>query len=256
MKIMRKSAVCLASIVALMVSGNLYAISLQTHNNPVANGSIQIDGDYSDWASIPRYQADTIGDTAVGGLGNGVDILEGAIAHDDNFIYVLWRNAGPGGVTDFSNWIWFDMDNNPDTGRTDLFGVAAPLSRGTEYNLGGLNGWNQWAGPGGGYTGGAAGKLAAAGSTTGTGGNDFIEYSISRTAAQPGGLFFNSTGGTTFHFYFITEATTLSDTYPNSHAADWFTYDTRGSVIPEPGSIALGGIAGMILLAWKARTSK
>jgi hypothetical protein len=218
----------LAILVVSAIAGNLYAISVQTMDNPVPNGFIKIDGDYSDWLSVAHYQADTVGDTAVGGLGAGVDILEGAVAHDDNFIYVLWRNSGPGGITASSNWVWFDVDNNATTGRTDLFGVAAPLARGTEYNLGGLNGWNQWAGPAGAYTGGAAGKLAAAGSTTGSGGADFIEWSISRTAAQPGGLFFNPTGGTTLQFFYVTEATT-SDTYPNNQAADWFTYDTAGS---------------------------
>ena len=134
--ILRNSCILLT----LMWTGNLFAVSLETQNNPVPNGFIKIDGDYSDWLAVAHYQMDTIGDTAVGGLGNGVDILEGAIAHDDDFIYVLWRNSGPGGVTGFSNWIWFNMDNDPATGRTDLFGVAAPLSRGTEYNLGGTGG--------------------------------------------------------------------------------------------------------------------
>jgi hypothetical protein len=211
------------------------AAVLETQSNPVPNGFIQIDGDYSDWAALPDYQADTVGDTSAGGLGDGVDILHGAVAHDANFIYVLWRNAGPGGITNFSNWVWFNMDNNPATGRTDMFGITTPLSRGAEYNLGGLQGWNQW-GPTGEFTGGAAGRLVAAGTSSGTGDPDFLEYSISRTAQQPGGVTFNPTGGTTFDFFFVTEATTTSDTYPNTHTTDWFTYDTAGTYNPgAPG---------------------
>jgi hypothetical protein len=204
-----------------------WAESLETQSNPVPNGFVEIDGDYSDWAALPHYLADPVGDTSVGGLGEGVDILHGAIAHDENFIYVLWRNSGPGGITNFSNWVWFNMDNNPDTGRTDMFGLTTPLSRGAEYNLGGLQGWNQW-GPTGDFTGGSAGKLVAAGASSGSGEPDFLEYSISRTAQQPGGVTFNPTGGTTLEYFFITEATT-PDTYPDTHSTDWFTYDTAGT---------------------------
>jgi hypothetical protein len=223
----------IAILFAVAAANVVSAAALETQNNPVPDGFIKIDGDYSDWLALPNYQADTVGDTSVGGLGDGVDILHGAIAHDANFIYVLWRNSGPGGITSFSNWVWFNMDNNPATGRTDMFGITTPLSRGAEYNLGGLAGWNQW-GPTGDFTGGAAGKLAASGTTSGTGGPDFLEYSISRTALQPGGVTFNPTNGTTFDFFFITEATTTSDTYPNTHSTDWFTYDTAGTYDPGP----------------------
>jgi hypothetical protein len=129
-----------AVLFAVATAGKAYAASLETQSNPVPNGFIQIDGDYSDWAALPNYPADTIGDISSGGLGNGVDILHGAIAHDENFIYVLWRNAAPGGITNFSNWVWFNMDNDPATGRTDMFGLTTPISRGAEYNLGGLAG--------------------------------------------------------------------------------------------------------------------
>lgn len=235
------AAAGLGAAFCLAPTSLVHAVSLETQNNPVPNGVMQMNGDYSKWLSVPQYQLDTFGDGASGGLADGVDIAVGAVAHDENNIYFMWRNVA-GGVTTFSNWIWVNMDNDPATGRTDMFGLTAPLARGAEYNLGGLAGFNQWAGADGGFTGGAAGMVSAAGSSTGTGAPDFIEWSISRTAEQPGGLFFNPTGGTTLEFVYVTESG-APDLYPNVPSSDWFTYDTAGVYDPGvPGDADGNGI--------------
>ena len=60
-----------------------HAASLETQNNPVPNGVMQMNGDYSKWLSVPQYQLDAVGDGASGGLADGVDIAVGAVAHDE-----------------------------------------------------------------------------------------------------------------------------------------------------------------------------
>jgi hypothetical protein len=223
----------------LLLAATADAASVQTLSNPVPNGYLQIDGDISDWLSVAMFNDDSVGD---GSTGNGrplnIDILRGAIAHDANNIYVLWRNTGDNMVDQFSNWIFFDMDRNAATGAKNANAAVSPISIGYEFNLGGTAGWNAFDAAGG-FAGGAAGRTVAAGDSNGSGGADFIEWSISRTAVQPNGLTFNPVSGSTFHVVYAVEDT-VGDYYPNNVQTDWFTYDAAGVYNPGPPGDADG----------------
>ena len=203
------------------------AVSVQTLSNPVPDGYIKIDGNINDWLAISSYAADTVGDGSTGPARPlDIDILQGAVAHDANNFYFLYRNAGDNMVDSASNWIFIDLDQNPATGLSSIGDLS---SIGTDYNLGGTTGWNAWNADGS-YGGAAAGNTVATGDSDGSGGADFLEWSISRSAIQPGGGTFNPPG-TSFNLVFGAEDTTI-DTSPNNGNADWFTYDASGTYNP------------------------
>ncbi|MCC6491585.1 MAG: hypothetical protein IT424_01030 [Pirellulales bacterium] len=199
------------------------AASVQTLANPVPNGYVKIDGNLSDWLAIAGFPQDTVGDGSTGPARPlDIDILQGAVAHDANFIYFLYRNTGDNMVDVASNWIFIDLDQNAATG------AALGFPIGTDFNLGGTGGWNAWAN--GAFAGPGAGRTVAVGDSDGSGGADFLEYAISRSAVQPGGGTFNPPSGS-FDLIFIAEDTTF-DTSPNNGTADWFTYNATGTYNP------------------------
>lgn len=211
------------------------AAAVQSLSNPVASGAIQIDGNLADWAAVTPYLLDTVGDGSTGAARPlDIDVLQGAVAHDAENFYFLYRNAGDNMVDSFSNWVMIDLDRNDTTGLQAAGGIN--FSVGAEFNLGGTEGWNKWNAAGG-FLGGAAGKAVAAGDSDNSGGNDFLEWSISRTAAQPGGGTFNPDGDS-FNLIFLAEDS-VTDYSPNNGDVDWFEY----RVIPEPATFALLGIA-------------
>jgi hypothetical protein len=176
---------------------------------------------------VTQYQQDTVGDGSSGaGRPLDIDILQGAIAHDPNYIYVLWRSAGENMIDPFSNWVFFDLDRSTATGARNSNAGFPPLAVGYEFNLGGTIGWNAFNNAGA-FVGGAIGKTTATGNAIGTSGADFIEFRISRTDVQPNGMTFNPVGGSQFHFAFVAEDTN-GDYYPNAANLDWFVYDTAG----------------------------
>lgn len=208
------------TVLCLSHAASLRAASVQTLANPVPNGYIKIDGNINDWLSIGAYAPDATGDGSTGPARPlDIDILQGAVAHDANFFYFLYRNAGDNMVDPNSNWVFIDLDQNVATG------AALGFPIGTDYNLGGLNGWNAWAN--GAFAGPAAGRSVAAGDSNGSGGADFLEWAVSRTAVQPGGGVFNPPTGN-FDLIFIAEDTTF-DTSPDNGASDWFTYNATGT---------------------------
>jgi hypothetical protein len=233
------SSTLLTAIVALGLASGAYAASVQTLANPVPNGFIKLDGNISDWLSLAGFNQDTIGDGSTGGVRLDIDILQGAVAHDANFFYFLFRNAGDNMIDNASNWVMIDLDQNDTTGY--LGGPTTPLAVGAEYNLGGTTGWNKW-NPDGSHAGAAAGRTLAVGDSNASGGNDFIEYAVSRTAAQPGGGTFNPVG-TSFNLVFVGEDTT-PDYSPNIGDVDWFTYNASGVYNPgAPGDAnGAGGV--------------
>jgi hypothetical protein len=222
--------------IALIALGNESpAAAVQSLSNPVSSGAIQIDGNLADWAAVAPYLLDTIGDGSTGAARPlDIDVLQGAVAHDANNFYFLYRNAGDNMVDAFSNWVMIDLDQNDTTGLQAAGGIN--FSVGAEFNLGGTEGWNEWNAAGG-HIGGAAGKAVAAGDSDNSGGNDFLEWSISRTAAQPSGGTFNPVGNS-FNLIFLAEDS-VADYSPNNGDVDWFEY----RVIPEPATFALLGIA-------------
>jgi len=239
------AAVTLACVFAAPVE----AVEVQSLSNPVPNGAIVIDGNLSDWAGVTPFQQDTIGDGSTGAARPlDIDILQGAVAHDANFIYVLYRNAGDNMIDPASNWIFFDLDRNQATGQN---GIAGMNSIGMEFNLGGTGGWNAWNSVGGAFAGGANGRTVATGDSSAIpAGADFLEYAISRTAAQPNGLTFNPIGGTSFNLVFGAEDSVL-DTSPNDGSQNWFNYN----VVPEPAAGTLSVVAAAALGGWRRRRS-
>lgn len=218
----------LLSLCALLaVASQAFAASVQTITNPVPNGYMKIDGSLSDWMWLNQFTADSTGDGSTGTF-PAIDILQGAVAHDANNFYFLYRNAGDNMVTNASNWIFIDLDQNKATGLAAAGGIN--FSVGAEYNLGGLSGWNGW-GAAGNHLGGGAGMTLAAGDSNGSGVADFIEWSVSRTAIQPGGGTFNPTG-TSFDLIFVAENNATPDYSPNNGATDWFTYNASGVYNP------------------------
>jgi hypothetical protein len=230
----RLLAGCVGLIAVGVVANQAQAVSVQTLSNPLPNGAIVIDGNFADWAAVNKYTQDNIGDGSSGGARPlDIDILQGAIAHDANFFYILYRTTGSNMIDPFSNWVFFDLDQNAATG----YKATAELSSiGMEFNVGGTEGWNNFNAAGA-FLGGGAGKTVAAGDSDGFGGNDFLEWSISRTALQPNGGTFNPVGAS-FNVVFGAEDTVL-DTSPNNGNVDWFTY----TLVPEPSSALLAVIA-------------
>jgi hypothetical protein len=228
---------------ALVAVPLVHAVSVQTIANPVPNGAIKIDGNISDWLGVTKYTQDAIGDGSSGPARPlDIDILQGAVAHDANFFYFLYRNTADGMVDGASNWIFIDLDRNQATGQNAIPGTTAI---GMEFNLGGTGGWNAWS-PTGPFAGPAAGRTVAAGDSDNSGGADFLEYAVSRTAAQPNGITFNPIGGSLFDLLFAAEDTIL-DNHPNNGDQDFFTYDASG--IYNPGVPGDANNSGTVTMA-------
>lgn len=231
----------LSFLAAAAVASQASAASVQTLNNPVPNGYIKLDGNISDWLSIARFNQDAVGDGSTGPARPlDIDVLQGAVAHDANFFYFLFRNAGDNMVDVASNWTFIDIDQNNTTGLTSITALG---SVGTDFNLGGTSNWNEWTAAGA-HAGGAAGMTSAIGDSNGSGGADFIEYAISRTAVQPGGGTFNPPTGS-FNLVFGGEDTNI-DTSPNNGNVDWFTYNAAGVYNPgAPGDADGNGVVNI-----------
>jgi hypothetical protein len=197
-----------------------------------------MDGKLNDWLAVTPYQLDTIGDGSSGPARPlDIDFLQGAVAHDDHYIYFLWRATGDNMIDPSSNWIFMDMDQNAATGLT---AAGNPFSIGAEYNLGGTTGFNKW-NANGTFGGGSSNtRIVVTGDSDNSGGHDFLEFAVARQAPQPGGGFFEPTGDE-FNLIFMVEDT-VTDYGPNNGNVDWFTY--RVGAIPEPSSLMLTCLVG------------
>lgn len=183
-------------------------------SNPVASGTIQIDGGEDDWAGITPFPADPAGDG-----GASQDWVQVWIAHDDaNFYFRVERAPGSVAFASFGYWGVIDTDRNASTGILLTGGVGA------EYNFGGTNVINTW-NPDGTYAGtsfpwGAVGVV----------GPMIVEGSIRRSdIGDPAA----------FNLVFIGED--AGDFYPdNAFDADYFHYTVHepGPTGTEPTEVA------------------
>src|SRR5262245_23835298 len=117
---------CLIAFAAFVCATSSHAASVESRANPTPNGFIKIDGSISDWLSVVPYTQDTIGDGSTGPARPlNIDILQGAIAHDANNFYFLYRNTGDNMVDGASNWVFIDLDQNVGTGLTSITALGS-----------------------------------------------------------------------------------------------------------------------------------
>lgn len=106
-------------------------------SNPVTN--LTIDGNLTDWNGLISLGPDP---DDVTGTNNQLDWLEAWLAHDNNNIYLAFRNDGPINLS-WGHGIYFDTDMNPATGLS--YSGFYPI--GIDYMIEG-NGLYQYTGTG------------------------------------------------------------------------------------------------------------
>ena len=137
----------------------ILAIAFRVHSEPIHN--ITIDGNFSDWASVPSYY-DPTGTNVHNGIPNthdtdgstanyvpvyenhpDVDLLEYKFTHDSSNLYAYFRSAGVIGNT-ISNAtqhgryyviVTIDVDNSTNTGYGLHEGGYFPTSYGYDMNM-------------------------------------------------------------------------------------------------------------------------
>ena len=124
-----------------------------TFSNRVANFSINLNGDLSDWSGVTSFgrDADDITDANF-----QADWLEAWAAHDNNNLYFAYENDGQISNTRWPWQIYIDADNNASTG------YKATNSIGAEYVIEGTN-FRQYRGNGNNWS---WNTLAVTGSST------------------------------------------------------------------------------------------
>lgn len=192
--------------------------------------TINPDGDFSDWASVPIIATDSSGD------GSPADFLQLQAANDDDYLYLRFTLASAAALnSEVQVFISIDNDNNTATG-FDVYGLGLIGSEVAWQNDFPFQQSTGVFNTGGGVTDGAAG-ISPFFSTT-----DSQEIRISRNAT------FTTGGGSIFPNDTIGIAM-----YSNGTAADDFigtaTY-TFASAIPEPSSVILilSGFTALIAL--------
>jgi hypothetical protein len=154
-------------VFVLSVAGARFATAAQveSQSNPVAAGTIVIDGAVGDWAGVPCFVADPAGEDAT-----GYDLARYCIANDNANFYVRVGIHAQGAAALEAGaglWTWFDTDKNADTGIRGAF-LASGL--GAEWNGSGMSQFNGWNSAGG-HTGSILGT-AVSGARSG----DLLEY--------------------------------------------------------------------------------
>lgn len=90
--------------------------------------TITVDGNLSDWSGISTFGLDP---DDVTGTNNKLDWLEGAMAHNNSNLYIVYRNDGSIDTSNGWGWqLYIDADNNPNTGYALAFGAI-----GAEYHI-------------------------------------------------------------------------------------------------------------------------
>ena len=112
------SVLAAAVFSALSISANAATIS-----NSVGENSITVDANINDWANIASlgYDANTLAD-----VNAKADYLEGWMAHDNNSLYIAYRNNGDIDGSAWWSWqVYLDTDMSTSTGYKGIDGVGA-----------------------------------------------------------------------------------------------------------------------------------
>lgn len=113
----------------------------------VPRGAISIDGRFDDWKKIAALPDDPAGDAMTDNK-RSVDLIRGAIAHDQEHIYITTEQAAPTGFAISEPWIFIDADMNLATGTRfgwiGKSGQDAALSIGAEFHLSGVSTFSAW----------------------------------------------------------------------------------------------------------------
>jgi hypothetical protein len=226
---MKRTGIKLVFISAFIMGGLVLETSAGTYAN------ITIDGDFSDWSSVPVAYTDATGD------GSPIDITTIQMANDDNNLYLhlsygtaVNPNAGSG------VFLALDNDNNPATGY-DVYGLGLVGAEAGWQNDFPFEQSNGVFNTGGGITGGA-GAISPYYTTT-----TDQEYAISRSAT------FTDSGlpvfpGSSFTLLVYTVDGTADVAGPVS-----YTF----AAVPEPTSLQLAGMGILMALGfarWRKRS--
>ena len=120
-------------------------------SNEVTDGSISLDGNLSDWSSVPSLGRET---SSIASPTAQVDFIEGWIAHDTTNLYIAYLNDG-----DINTGTWWPWQVYLDTDSNNATGYQVKDSLGAEFMLQG-SGLFQYAGSGNDWTWNYLGSMA------------------------------------------------------------------------------------------------
>jgi hypothetical protein len=203
-------------------------------NAQAVYANITIDGDFSDWASVP------VAATAPSTPSIPNDLASMRIANNDNFLFILLTfyspvnpNNTPGGGT----FLALDNDNNPATG-FNIFGLGisgAEVGWQNDFPFAQSNGvFNT----GEGITGGG-GAISPYYTETTT-----QEYAIARSAT------FTTTGWTIFPSNTFSLMAYSVDDGGKVLGPAPYTFASAPAAVPEPGIVGLLGVGGVVIIGW------
>ena len=209
--------------------------SVYVNNAEAVYMNITIDGDFTDWASVP------VAATAPSNPSIPNDLESMKVANNDNFLFILLTfyspvnpNNTPGGGT----FLALDNDNNVATG-FDIFGlgqIGAEVGWQNDFPFAQSNGvFNT----GGGITGGGA-LISPYFTTTTT-----QEYAIARSAT------FTATGLTIFPSNTLSLAAYSVDNAGKVLGAAEYTFSGAPAAVPEPGIVGLLGVGSVVIVGWR-----
>ena len=123
---------------------NTVVLNAVPQSNPATYAPITIDGNFSDWATVPVLAMDPA-------EGAPVDFANVQVANDANFLYVRFTlHAAAAAFGDFNTHLFLDTDNNPATGfAVSGAGIGSEMmiesgvgydQRNGSFNQGGVNG--------------------------------------------------------------------------------------------------------------------
>ena len=259
----RNARLLTAAALTCLPMATARAQSIQTQNNPVANGAITVaalDPDRTDWDGIPAYQDDV--DTVLPDL----SVQNITVAHDDDnfYFHLIMDNYQEGDLAQsfygVHHKIMIDIDQDRSTGWVggdgDLGTDDSYFAIGADVMIEGQAIWKFGTFAGGGLTNH---EVWDWGNLVGWGGVNFddsppsdIEIQIPRST-----IFYDNPARTAFDFVVTTDDASYitQDVYPNLGVFDpltqtpadgeYFTYDMNYVAPSLPGDLNGDGYVGL-----------